>query len=72
MREVRLRIFPFVLIDSIQGGLCLFTLFKAKELLSCKFPMCKKEKYVAPVGCGRISILHGLGGGFGTSLLCIE
>lgn len=64
--------FPFVSIDSIQGGLYLFTLFKAKELLSCKFPMCKKEKYVAPVGCGPGSVLHGLGGGFGTCLMCIE
>lgn len=34
--------------------------------------MCKKEKYVAPVGCGLISILHGPGGGFGTCLLWAE
>lgn len=34
--------------------------------------MCKKEKYVALVGCGLISIVHGLGGGFGTRLLWAE
>lgn len=72
IREVRLRIFLFVSIDSVKGSLCLFTLFKAKEPLSCKFPMCQKEKYVAPVGCGLISNLHGLGVGFGTCLLCVE
>lgn len=72
IREVRLRIFLFVSIDSIQGSRCLFTLFKAKELLSCKFPMCKKEKYVAPVCCGLMSILHGLGGEFGPCLLWVE
>lgn len=56
----------------IQVVLYLFNLFKAKKLLSSKFAMCKKQKYVAPVGCGLISILHRLGGGFGTWLLWAE
>lgn len=34
--------------------------------------MRNEEKYVAPVGCGLISILHGCKGGFGTCLLWAE
>lgn len=65
-------IFHLWVLTVFRGFFAFLIYLKQKKLLSSKFPMCKKEKYVALVGCGLISIVHGLGGGFGTCLLWAE